>query len=309
MRRADLSEKLTKVEKIAAASKMGRLLHNPYKYISAILFKNLVYPLRKRERRELARTFFGRKMHIDLPAATDIYLTGGKSHSSEIRLARFIIQHLSEGDHFLDIGAHYGYFSLLASTIVGEDGSVHAFEPASKSFELLRLNSVQERNIIIHKEAVSDSKGTLVFYEFPNLFSEYNTSNIEQFEDQDWFPEFRPERVEVAATTIDLITQSDRIIPALIKIDVEGAEYNVIKGGMNFLNSNAPLLVMECLHPDRHNEEHLKAFQLLTEELGYQAHIILASGYIEPVGDINNYLIMQQLESDNIVFRKRPELI
>lgn len=104
-----LIKQLSEVEKIASSSKIRRLLDNPYKYLYAILFRQLAYSRKKREVIKTTTLFYGKKMKVALPASTDIYLTGGKSHDSEIRLARFLIQNLSGEEHFLDIGAHYGY--------------------------------------------------------------------------------------------------------------------------------------------------------------------------------------------------------
>lgn len=75
-------------------------------------------------------------MNIALPASTDIYLTGGKSHDSEIRLAKFLIKNLNQGDNFVDIGAHYGYFTLLGAHLVGKGGRVF-FEPGKSTYSLL----------------------------------------------------------------------------------------------------------------------------------------------------------------------------
>src|SRR5690606_14202120 len=152
------------------------------------------------------------------------YLTGGKSHSSEIRLAKYLILHLERGDHFLDIGAHFGYFTLLASEIVGTNGKVYAFEPSKKNMRLLRMNSNNRSNIKIFGEAVSDVRGGVQFYEFPNLYSEYNSMNIEQFETESWFSAYQPVKLDIPSTTIDIIIKEGAIVPKIIKVDVEGSE-------------------------------------------------------------------------------------
>ena len=302
MNKEILLKKLNTVESLAS-SRWRRLLHHPLKYAYAIFFTKIIYPKTKKEIRKNASLFYSETMKLDLPAATDIYLTGGKSHASEIRLARFLILNLSSGSRFLDIGAHYGYFSLLASELVGTTGKVSAFEPADKSFALLQENSTRKSNITTFKKAVSDTAGKLTFFEFPTLYSEYNSLDAAQFSNEAWFSEFKPVTVEVPATTIDAITGEASFIPDLIKIDVEGAEYKAMLGGVRFFQAHAPVVVMEYLTPARRNGEHKKAVQLLTE-LGYLPHVILQSGNIEPVGDIDQYLAAHQLESDNIVLKK-----
>ncbi len=276
-------------------------MRNPYRYFNAIFFREMVYRFTKKEKIVSAELFFGRKMKIALPAATDIYLTGGKSHSSEIRLAKFLILNLKKGGHFLDIGAHYGYFTLLASEAIGNEGKVMSFEPSSVAYRVLNDNTDQQKNITITQSAVSNSSDNLVFYEFPNLHSEYNSTDVSQFEKESWFQHSQPVRVEVKATTIDLITADSRFLPSIIKIDVEGAEFNVIQGGLNYFEHHAPAVVMEYLEPKRKNESHQKAAQLL-KSLGFQSHVIESDGRLRPVADIDAYLEAEKLDSDNIVF-------
>ena len=301
MERSAFLERLKKVEQIASSSKLSRLLHDPYKYLHAILFRKLVYSKSKREKVLNTPVFFNGEMQIALPASTDIYLTGGKSHDSEIRLARFLINHANEGDDFLDIGAHYGYFSLLAATLTGK-GTVYSFEPSPKTFAILKVNAGKHANVQCFQEAVSDTTVPLTFYEFPNLYSEYNAMNVDQFSDKDWFEASKPRQITVNSNTIDTITASG-FRPQLLKIDVEGAELKVIAGGRSYLSANNPYVMMEYLEAQRDNSEHNKAAALLVE-LGYAAHYINKQGMPVMIRDINEYFKNSQLESDNIVFRK-----
>src|SRR5690606_12974270 len=118
-------QRLKQVEKLANTSKAGRLLHDPFRYVNTLAFTKFIYPRTHKGVLKKARTFFGNDMQVLLPAATDIYLTGGKTHSSEIRLARFMINRLKPGDVYVDIGAHFGFFTLLASALVGDKGKVY----------------------------------------------------------------------------------------------------------------------------------------------------------------------------------------
>jgi FkbM family methyltransferase len=303
MNRSNLIESLQSVERIANFSKIMRLCNNPYKYVMAMFHREFVYPKTKKEKIISTKLFYGKSMNIALPASTDIYLTGGKSHSSEIRLAKFLIKNLDNSNHFLDIGAHFGYFTLLASELVGENGNVLSFEPTSKSYRLLEMNIASLKNVKAQQKAISNSIEPIIFYEFPNLHSEYNTSDITQFENETWYTNSKPTKVEVETTTIDTITKDGLFNPQIIKIDVEGAEYNVISGGHTFFKTHSPLIVMEYLEPNRKNETHKKALNLLLS-LGYNSYIITNEGTIEPIYNIDNYLETEKLESDNIVFKK-----
>jgi len=299
----ELINSIDKVEKIANLSKVGRLLYNPFKYTYAVFYRKFVYPKNRQEKIIDTQLFYSKNMRIALPASTDIYLTGGKSHSSEIRLAKFLIQNLSEGDQFMDIGAHYGYFTLLGAEIVGKSGTVFAFEPSNNSFEILSHNASGLSNVKIFKQAISSAEGTLEFFEFSNLHAEYNSIDITQFSEEEWFKVAPPKKISVQASTIDNITNAYQFSPKIIKIDVEGAEHHVINGGISYLQSHAPILVMEYLEPNRNNEPHKLAYERLIN-LGYTSKIITADGSLSPVNDIDAYLKKNNLESDNIAFVK-----
>jgi FkbM family methyltransferase len=298
-----LLNRLRSVEKIATASKFHRMLANPFKYFNAIGFREFGYKKHRREKEVIAKTFFGDSMHLLLPSATDIYLTGGKSHDSEIRLAKFLIRNLKPGDTFMDIGGHYGYFTLLGSHLVGKDGSVHSFEAAPKTFSILKKNASGHSNISIYNSAVSDEAGDLTFYEFPNLYSEYNSLDVDQFKNESWFSEFKPKEIKINSVVPDQFLAEYSIQPNVLKIDVEGAEYKVINGLKNHLSSHQPIVVIEYLSDERGNEAHRQAEKLL-KSLGYSAFIIDNQGEKVTINDVPTYLDRLNLESDNVVFGK-----
>ena len=84
-------------------------------------------------------------------------------HLYEYREIEFMRKHLREGDIFLDIGAHIGFYSLIASRIVGEKGAVLAVEADPYNFRKLtlhlKLNHIQ--HVIVVNEGVSDKKEVL----------------------------------------------------------------------------------------------------------------------------------------------------
>ncbi len=297
-----LLEQIKRVEKIASVSKIQRMLVHPFKYLFAIIHRKLVYPF-KGSMQIKAITFFKEEMHLLLPASTDIYLTGGKSHESEIRLAKFMIHNLAKGDCFVDVGAHYGYFSLLASKLIGNTGQVHSFEAASTTFTLLKKNSITKSNIEFYHKAVADEKGTITFHEFPNLYSEYNSVDVKQFENKDWFSKLTPLKTTVDTIDLSSFFSQKKLFPKLIKIDVEGAELKVIEGTVTYLQQHAPLIAMEYLKSERNNVAHQEAVKLLTS-LGYAYSIIDREGALVGCEDIDAYLAEHELESDNIVFSK-----
>lgn len=256
----------------------------------------------------LSETFFGLKMHLLLPSSTDIYLTGGKSHESETRLARFMINHLEPGDTFVDVGAHYGYFTLLGSKLVGPEGKVFTFEASPTTFNILDKNTCNRTNIKSFNLAVADEVSKLTFYEFPNLYSEYNTLDVNQFRSANWFSQYKPREVTIQTIVLDQFLSEHQAYPKMIKIDVEGAELKVINGLSNYLSEHSPLLVMEYLSQERGNEQHQEAVHLLNA-LGYLSYTIDGNGNLNPIKNINDYLNERKLESDNLVFLKKAKAI
>lgn len=299
----NLYSKIQQVERISKAPRIFRFITQPYIYLSSVIFAKFIYPRTHRGKIQSAKTFFGIDMKIELPSGSDILLTGGKSEDSEIRLAKFLIQKLKEGDCFFDIGAHYGYFTLLGSKIVGQNGSVYSVEASRSTFPLLKSNTDGIENVKLFNSAISDKTGEIAFYEFPVRFSEYNTMNPSQFQNEDWIKEFPPKKIVINSITIDDFISKWLIKPAIIKIDVEGGELMAFEGALMTLKAQSPILVIEYLHPSRHNEPHQKAVELLWK-LGYYPFIINNNGDISGIENVNEYIIQNNLESENIVFKK-----
>jgi len=300
MKKEVLLYELAKVEKLATTSKLGRLVTRPIQYIYALSLRDL---FKRSASPATCETFFGSKMHIVLPSASDIYITKGKSHDSEIRLARFLINQLDESDTFLDIGAHYGYFSLLASKLVGERGKVHCFEAAPSTFKVLSKNIALARNITAVNQAASNKKEQLTFYEFPPIYSEYNSMDIAQYKGQDWFAQHPPKTVNIPAISLDDYFQASSLQPKIIKIDVEGAERIVLEGAQQYLKNNSPIIAMEYIASEDINSTHQQASQFL-KHLGYQSYAINTKGELISIKDVENYMKSEGLDSDNVVFNK-----
>jgi FkbM family methyltransferase len=302
-----LINSLASVERIAKKNKINRMINNPVKYIFSIMYRDFIYPFRKKEIVIKTKLFNGSPIIIALPASTDIFLTGGKSHISEIRLAKYLIKNLHSDSTFIDVGAHYGYFSLIASDIV-KDGKVYSFEPSSKSFNILKRNVSSITNVTIFNKAVSQGNTPIAFYEFDNLHSEYNSTQISQFENEDWFKAIKPNMQKIDSISLSTFCADNSIYPDIIKIDVEGFENEVIKGAENLLTSSKkkPIVILEYLEPNRGNAAHKEVFSLLSR-WGYSSNIISDSGDLIPENDIDGYLLKHSLESDNIVFIDREK--
>ena len=299
MQKDTLLAQLQTVSDINSLSRIGRLFNNPQKYAFAMYSRFVYYPLKKEGIQTQTATFFGDVMNVLLPAGTDIYLTSGKAHDSEIRLSSYIINTLKKNDTFVDVGAHFGFFSLLASNIVGTDGKVIAYEGGKDTYQILSKNLKTKANIQANNKVVSNTQGEVYFYQFPTAYSEYNSLDIEQYKDTDWIESNPPK-----ATPMDSIRLSEELNGQsvdMIKIDVEGGELGVLAGLEEYLVDYNPIIIIEYLSADRSNQSHVLAAKYLTDK-GYQSHIINEKGEVKSCDDLIKYMKRERMDSDNIVF-------
>ncbi len=299
MQKNTLLNQLQTVSDINSLSKLGRLFNNPTKYASAMYSRFIYYPIRKKGVQISTATFFGDTMDVLLPAGTDIYLTSGKAHDSEIRLSAYIINMLEPYNTFVDVGAHFGFFSLLASKIVGDQGKVLAYEGGEDTYQVLHKNLKSNPNIEVNNKVVSNTQGKVFFYQFPTAYSEYNSLDIEQYKDTDWI-ESNPPKV----TPMDSIRLSEELKGQsvdMIKVDVEGGELGVLTGLEEYLVDNNPTIIIEYLSADRNNQSHVLAAQYLLDK-GYKSYIIDKNGSATGCIDLASYMKEAGLDSDNIVF-------
>lgn len=183
-----------------------------------------------------ARTSFGSLMECNVEDLIQryIYYFG----EWEPNLTRWIARRLSPGDTFIDVGANVGYFSLLASSLVGASGKVVAIEASPDTFAKLQRNLGvnSASNVRAINIAASDREHTLT------LFSAYAANSGMMSTNPDWADlyGFDP-NCEIAAAPIASILNSREIQTArLVKIDVEGSEWSVIQGMLPMLHACRP---------------------------------------------------------------------
>ncbi len=135
---------------------------------------------------------------------------------------------LHPGDVFVDVGANIGYFSVLAASVVGEQGTVFAFEPDPNNYRLLcanaELNGFND-NIIAVEAALSDTAG-----EGRLFLSEDNLGDHQVYagdEDRNSVPIVLHQGSHYLAGRLQQLD--------LLKIDTQGSEFQVIEGLMSLL--------------------------------------------------------------------------
>ena len=153
----------------------------------------------------------------------------------------FLKNNLQPGDVFVDIGSNVGLFSLLASKIVGSKGLVYSFEPTPQTFMRFQKNIALNgfTNIKAKNMGLSDKKGKLDLQVSENGFDAWNTfakKENERFQ----------HKTSVEVSTIDNeFTEIDKSRISFVKIDVEGWEKFVLKGGTSFFQNYSPVVMVE----------------------------------------------------------------
>jgi FkbM family methyltransferase len=296
---SDFHQGLQHVEKLARLSKMGRLWYSPLKYLYAILYRGLWLPLVQKESLKKITTFFDRNMLIGFPSGTDMYLTGGKTDDSELRMTRFLLQQVSFPTCFIDIGAHIGYYSLLADAL--QAGKVIAIEPSPGSFDILVKNTASYPGISVFNMALSDKEGIQDFYEFPHRYSEYNTLHPQEFRGDRRLLEGK-RTVPVACTTLDILFKDSLTGKIVIKIDAEGAENAILLGGQKFLATHPDaIILMEYIDNGEAATNHRQAVSFL-QERGFVCWRIDVSGNLVACDNVEGYMRKNRIKSDNLVF-------
>lgn len=163
------------------------------------------------------------------------------SSSMEVEQAEhtFYINYLRPGMTVFDVGANIGEMSLLFSRFVSSSGQVHSFEASSSMFKKLSTvcQITNREQIVLNHKAVADRETILKFHVYDDFHSGW--SSLAQRPLEKYGINVKPTHVEeVEAITIDGYCQQHNIEQIdLIKIDVEGAEYQVLLGARKMLES------------------------------------------------------------------------
>jgi len=161
---------------------------------------------------------------------------------SEPETAKFVMDFLKPGMTFWDVGAHIGEYSLLASRHVGSSGRVFALEPRPDVYEFLKRNVAVNGlgNVTMRCLAVNDRSGVAQL----SLHSEPSMSFLSPRQ----LDNSAMSSIPVNTVNLDGLRSFPGDIPHLIKVDVEGAEREVLAGSNSLLRlpaRTAPAWIME----------------------------------------------------------------
>jgi FkbM family methyltransferase len=169
---------------------------------------------------------------------------------------------IKEGSVILDIGANIGYYSLLSSKI--DNVKIHAFEPDQRNRERLdyhiKINNAN--NISLYSKALSDSKGQSHFISHSD--DNWGMSHISSEGKGDL----------INTSTIDSFVKEKYIGKIdIIKIDTEGHELNVVKGGNLTIERDKPVFAIEV------SEKNRISLELFFKNINYDFLEVSAKGF------------------------------
>jgi len=225
----------------------------------------LSYELYRIFRKTVIKEVNGLKMLLNLRdrgVSRDLFMYGKR----ELIPTNYLLNgHIvKEGDVVLDIGANIGYYVLIESKLVGEQGKVYAIEPVSSNLaqlqQNLKLNNC--KNVEVFKLAVGDKNGKAKIYipEKGNLSTldknalEGNLRSVE----------------EIEVITVDSFLDK-KPKPNFIRMDVEGYEFYIVKGMSKTLKLNLKLFIE--IHPHKMSEKQLCEMLEILEKNGFYVEL------------------------------------
>lgn len=149
---------------------------------------------------------------------------------------------IKPGNIVFDIGAHVGFYTLLASELVKPNGEVIAFEPFERNQLLLRAHLKMNRvmNVQVFDAAVSDRCGVERFETACDTSAGRISATGE---------------LEIVTLSLDGLVASGRVpVPDVLKIDVEGGEFKVLSGAKSILARNRPIVFLATHSAEIHRE-------------------------------------------------------
>jgi FkbM family methyltransferase len=187
------------------------------------------------QKNEMIIDVLGSKMIVNLVdkgISRDLYYNGIREPES----TEILEKELENVDgHILEIGANIGYYVLIEAKNPNIK-KIIAIEPDPRNFKMLErqveLNQLNGR-VELHNVAIGDQNGDIRF-----LMSE--SSNLSKVSSDD------KTGIIIPVTTVDTLVQDKPI--SLLRFDVEGFEYNILKGAKNTLQNNNLKIFME-VHP------------------------------------------------------------
>lgn len=220
-----------------------------------------------------------------------VYLANDGNY--EVAETRFCERFLRPGSTAFDVGANIGLYTLLFSALVGPKGQVHAFEPEPDNYARLELHLALNAAVNVRAEplALFSEQGEVSLNVFPLGLGPWHSLGWPRLPDP-----YRPgtiveptDTIKVKATSLDAYVAEHAIERIdLLKVDVEGAEYDVLLGARALLASGrigAILFEVSLPQVEAMGHEANAIFEHLAS-FGYRSYWIDPEG--RPVGEVKD---------------------
>lgn len=211
----------------------------------------------------------GIKIYLDLtnPLTWELIL----EKDFEKKVKNTFIENIKESDTVIDVGANIGEYSLLASKIIGPNGKIFAIEPLSDISKKLKENFLLNNfsNFEILEKAVGETEDQV------NLYKKNQSGNIGFIESSvDGKNLIKTEQI-IEVDTLDNIIANKKInLVNMLKIDVEGFEYNVLLGCKKSLNKIEKIICeIHLKYLQKKGQDELKILSFLKEN-GFSIDVI-----------------------------------
>ncbi len=175
------------------------------------------------------------------------WIAGASNHgcwlgSYEYDKRRLFEKIVSPGSIVFDVGANVGFYTMLASVLVGKGGSVYAFEPVPRNLHFLKRHMQMNRlkNVTVVEAAVSDYGGKAAF----DVGAGPAVGRLETHG-----------QLEVEVVNLDGLIKNGKVPPPdFIKLDIEGGEGAALRGARSTLAQSHPTIFLATHGPGVHRE-------------------------------------------------------
>jgi len=183
-------------------------------------------------------------------------------------LSQEMLKELKKDDIVMDIGGNIGYYALKEARKINRLGTAFVIEPVKENVQLLRKNL--EANgypfVKVERLAMGDANGEITMNICEN-------SNLHSVLDRDDYETLGKESVEMV--TVDEYAARNKILPTFLRMDVEGYEYEIIKGAAKTLKDSKQLKLMIEFHPGLMGKKKSEEFLNILKKNGFESSYVV----------------------------------
>lgn len=204
------------------------------------------------------------------------YVNGYWIGHYELSMQQALARELKPADTFFDVGANAGFFTLIAARIIGPHGQCVAFDPSPENCasirEQMQLNGFQ--NCTVLQEAIADCEGTAAFsFATPGSAMGHLGAS-------------RPGECHLKVQTMSLDGAAKRFgRPNFVKMDIEGAEIQAMRGARQMLRDVRPIWLIEL-----HGAECQRSVQRVLREANYAFFGLAGNALGETLGQHRHFI-------------------